>query len=60
MNRDEYLKMLEDRIDDCTSNMNIAYRNYLAEKSKLEAALATKEMYTNLVKEGSENDRRAL
>lgn len=51
MKPDEYLRMLEERIDDCTSNMNSAYRNYLAEKSKLQAALTAKKMYNELVKE---------
>lgn len=53
MKLDEYLKMLDDRISDCESNMNMAYRNYLAEKSKLEAAQATREMYLGMLKEES-------
>lgn len=56
MKLDDYLKMLNDRISDCKNNMDMAYRNYLAEKSKLEAAKATREMYLTMV---SENDDRS-
>jgi hypothetical protein len=58
MKLDDYLKMLDDRIADCKSNMDMAYRNYLAEKSKLKAAMTTREMYLHMV--GEKNDRSAL
>lgn len=58
MKLDDYLKMLNDRIADCKNNMDMAYRNYLAEKSKLEAAKATREMYLTMVSE--RDDRSAL
>jgi hypothetical protein len=52
MKPDDYLKMLEDRITDYSYNMATAYRNYLSERSKLEAAIKAKEMYEKLVEEG--------
>jgi hypothetical protein len=51
MKRDDYLKMLEDRINDYTYNMSNAYLSYLSEKSKLEAAIKAKEMYEKLLEE---------
>lgn len=56
MKHDEYMKMLDDRIKECEYNKKVAYRTYLAENAKLQAAIDAKLMYEILCKEGAFDD----